>query len=288
MRSSNGASRSALVVLAIVSLIFAAPAFSGADGRWGSQDRPPSTHQIKPVKGEFFADGVAIDEFHCVPTSTGKHPVALLLHGCAPEGFGAGDFQRMCVSLAEHGYYAMFVEYYRPTGKPNCRDLAMDFADSSGPTIEIPDDTWVREVIDAKNSLAGNPAADTSRFGVVGFSFGGTLAVISAALNRHTIDAIVDYYGFSNSRVEGAVTKLPNFPPTLILQGDADSRAHVIDSIRLHDAIAQRQKIDEIRGYPQVEHGFNFRESAGYNHDASEDAWARTLSFLDRNLKGMR
>ncbi len=286
MRSKNGAVRWASVFLAIASLSFATSAFC-VDARSRSQERLPATRQVTPVKGEFLAGGVAIDEFHCVPPSNGKHPVVLLLHGCAPEGFGAGDFQRMCVSLAEHGYYAMFVEYYGPSGEPNCRALAMDPTDNSGLAIQIPDDTWMREIIRAKSSLAGNPAADTSRFGVVGFSFGGTLAVISEALNPHTIDAIVDYYGFSNSRVEDAVAKLPNFPPTLILQGDSDSRAHVIDSIRLHEAIARRQKADEIRDYPRVEHGFNFRESAGYDLGASEDAWARTISFLDRNLKRM-
>jgi len=239
----------------------------------------------EPVRGEFFSDGVAIDEFHCAPKSEGKHPVVMLLHGCAPNRFGAGEFKQMCVGLAARGYYAMFIEYYGPDGAPNCRDLAITPSLSLAPETPIPDDVWMRELMSARRSLANNPKADANRLGLIGFSFGGTLAVITAALNPDVVSAIVDYYGFSNTRVEDAVGRLSNFPPTLILQGDSDSRAHVIDSIHLHNVVAKLQKASEIRVYPGVEHGFNFREAAGYDEEASEDAWSRTLSFLDRHLK---
>ncbi len=247
--------------------------------------RAQPASRIEPVRGQFFSGASTIVEFHCVPKSSDKAPVVLLLHGCAPKDFGASDFRRMCVGLAEHGYYAMFVEYYGPAGAPNCQSLAMTPTFSLAPEVPLPDDTWMREVLSARSSLAANPKADTSRFGVIGFSFGGTLAVITAALNPNVINAIVDYYGFSNSKVEEAVGQLANFPPTLILQGDSDSRAHVADSIHLHKAISKHQKGSEIRVYPGVEHAFNFHGALGYDDEASEDAWARTLSFLDRYLK---
>jgi carboxymethylenebutenolidase len=250
----------------------------------------PKTFGPKPsktgsVNGQFVSDGVPIDEFHCVPKTSGKHPVVLLLHGCAPNKFGSREFSQMCSSLAERGYYAMFIEYYGPAGAPNCRDLAMVPSFSLAPEKPLPDDVWTRELSAARTSLAKNPKADSSRLGLIGFSFGGTLAVISATLNPDLPVAIVDYYGFSNTRVEDAVERAGNFPPTLILQGDADSRAHVVDSIHLHNAITKQQKASEIRVYPGVGHGFNFREAPDYDEEASEDAWARTLSFLDRHLK---
>ena len=230
-------------------------------------------------------DRVDIDEFHCAPKTEGKHPVAMLLHGCAPEGFGVNEFRQMCVGLAQRGYYAMFLEYYGPMGAPNCRDLAMMPSVSLAPETEIPDATWMHEVIAARASLAKNPNADAGRIALVGFSFGGTLAVITAALNPGVISAIVDYYGFSNTKVEEAVAQESNFPPTLILQGDSDNRAHVADSIHLHNVIAKHQAASEIRVYPRVEHAFNFRGAPGYDQEASEDAWSHTLSFLERYLK---
>jgi dienelactone hydrolase len=245
----------------------------------------PKAAKIEPVKGQFFSAGARIDEFHCVPSGRGKSPVVMLLHGCAPEHFGADEFNRMCVDLAGHGYYAMFLEYYGAARAPNCSDLAMTPSLSLSPEAPIPDDTWMREVVSARDSLALNPKADASRVGVIGFSFGGTLAVITASLKPNVIDAIVDYYGFSNEQVENAVAQSANFPPTLILQGDSDHRAHVIEAIHLHNAIAKHQPVSEIHVYPGVEHAFNFHDAFGFDANAGKNAWSRTLSFLDRYLK---
>lgn len=241
--------------------------------------------KIEPVRGVFTSDGHLIEEFHCVPARAGKFPVVMLLHGCAPQDFATPQFKEMCSELAQHGYYTMFIEYYGRAGTPNCSDLAMTPTYSLEPNTPLPDDLWMRDLIAARDSLAQNPKADTKRLGVIGFSFGGTLAVITAALNPGVISAIVDYYGYSNDRVEAAVARLATFPPTLILQGDEDRRAHVTDSIHLHNTIAKRQPETEIHVYPGVEHAFNFHDAVGYDHDASADAWSRTLSFLDMQLK---
>ncbi len=273
--------RCAAVLIAATFALHLAAAPVNAGGANGE----PAATRSEPERGHFLFNGEKIDELHCVPKSAGKHPVVMFLHGCAPENFGAGEFRQMCLGLAARGYYTMFIEYYGSAGAPNCRDLAIKSAVSLAPEIPIPDETWMRELIAARASLAANPKADTTRLGLVGFSFGGTLAVITAALNPNTINAIVDYYGFSNPKVEDAVAQAANFPPTLILQGDSDSRAHVTDSIHLHNVIAKHQKASEIHVYPEVEHGFNFRAAPGYDQEASEDAWSRTLSFLDQYLK---
>jgi dienelactone hydrolase len=245
----------------------------------------PKPVKIAPVRGQFFSGTALIDEYHCVPRSQKKSPVVILLHGCAPTNFGAAEFRQICIGLAARGYYAMFIEYYGSLGAPNCRELAMMPSLSLAPETEIPDATWMRELIAARDLLLTNPRADPERLGVIGFSFGGTLALITAALHPGLISAIVDYYGFSNTKVEDAVAERATFPPTLILQGDADSRAHVLDAIHLHNVITKHQKASEIHVYPEVEHGFNFRAAPGYDEEASEDAWSRTLSFLDRYLK---
>ena len=270
----------AALIAAICGFIFYASA-AGA----GIRTLDPQPVSIEPVRGQFVSYGAAVQEFHCVPKADRKFPVVMLLHGCAPVSFGAGEFRRMCIGLAERGYYAMVIEYYGSAGAPNCQSLAMGPTISLAPETPLPDDTWMREIISARSSLANNPRADVSRLGLVGFSFGGTLAVITAALNPNVIGAIVDYYGFSNAKVEDAVGQRANFPPTLILQGDSDSRAHVVDSIHLHNIIAKHQKESEIRVYPGVEHAFNFHDAHGYDEEASEDAWSRTLTFLDRYLK---
>lgn len=280
MTSLGWRQRNAAVLFAATFGVMAVPSIYAA-----SSNAESVATTVEPVRGHFLFEGATIDEFHCVPRSNAKRPVVMLLHGCAPENFGAGECREMCIGLAEHGYYTMFIEYYGSAGQPNCADLAMQAMVSLAPEIPIPDETWIHELMAARASLVTNPKADATRIGLVGFSFGGTLAVITAALNPNTINAIVDYYGFSNSKVEDAVAQVANFPPTLILQGDSDSRAHVTDSIHLRNAIAKHQKATEIHVYPEVEHGFNFQAAPGYDREASDDAWSRTLSFLEEYLK---
>jgi carboxymethylenebutenolidase len=279
--------RVAAAIAAAIFLTIAAPVPSEASLKHRKVRHHPKAkvEKIEPLPGQFYSDGKPIDEFRCVPRGDGEYPVVLLLHGCAPKGFATPQFETMCSQLAQHGYYTMFIEYYGQEGTPDCSDLAMVPTFSLTPNVPIPDDEWMRTLLAAQNFISAAPKADASRLGVVGFSFGATLAVITAALNPHLIDTIVDYYGYSNDRVEDAVARVPTFPPTLILHGDEDRRAQVVDSIHLHDAIAKRQPNTDIRIYPGVEHAFNFHEALGYDKDASSDAWSRMLSFLDRHLK---
>src|SRR5690349_4258639 len=68
-----------------------------------------------PVTGHFESNGKPVDEFHCEPATPGKHPAVILLHGAAPKGAALDTFQQMCSELADHGYYAMVLEYYSQT-----------------------------------------------------------------------------------------------------------------------------------------------------------------------------
>jgi len=247
--------------------------------------KPRKVEKIEPIPGRFYSDRKPIDEFRCVPRGDGEYPIVLLLHGCAPKGFATAQFETMCSQLAQHGYYTMFIEYYGQEGTPDCSDLAMVPSFSLTPNVPIPDDEWMRTLLAARNFISAAPKADPSRLGVVGFSFGATLAVITAALNPHVFNTIVDYYGYSNDRVEDAVARAPTFPPTLILHGDEDRRAQVAASIHLHNVIAKRQPNTDIRIYPGVEHAFNFHEALGYDEFASSDAWSLMLAYLDRHLK---
>ena len=270
--------------VALVCLVVAMPI--RVEARVARKHRHPQAAKILPISSQFLSESQSIDEFHCVPPAVGKYPVVMLIHGCAPKGFGAGDFKRMCVSLAEHGYYAMFVEYYgRTSGQPNCRQLAMDASYNPGPREPIPDDSWVRTMVSGATWLAHNPKADVSRLGLVGFSFGGTLALIEAVLYPNFVNAIVDYYGFSSDKLQTSIAKSHAFPPTLILQGADDRRSPASDSVKLEEFIATRQSAHDVHVYSGVGHGFNFSEAAGYDSADADDAWHRTLSFLDRHLK---
>jgi len=245
----------------------------------------PINRAFQPDPAWFNSKGGPIDEFHCEPLTPGKHPIVMLIHGCAPEGFGDDEFKQMCVNLAEHGYFAMFVEYYSRTGQPNCREYTLDGSFNPGSTHTMPEDVWIRELGSAGASLASNPKADVTRFGAVGFSLGGTEAFVTGVLYPNTVKAIADYYGFTSPRLRTVIGKATPFPPTLFLHGDSDSRTRVANSIELDEIVAERQSTHEIHIYPGIEHAFNFHEAGGFDPTAAADAWARTLAFLDQNLK---
>jgi dienelactone hydrolase len=241
--------------------------------------------RIKPLAGQFLCEGHLVDEFHCEPVTPGKHPIVFLIHGCAPLGFGDDEFHRMCGSLAEHGYYAMFVEYFSRTGQPNCAQFAMLDGSDSRSAMPLPSAIWMREIVDAGRSLANNPRADSQRFGLIGFSTGGLSALVAGALYPNQVKAIVDYYALLTPRGRMYIRQPRTFPPTLILQGDADSHANVSQSIDLNSLLAERGAVHEIHVYPGVEHAFNFQGARGYDPEVARDAWERTLTFLGQHLK---
>ena len=245
---------------------------------------------IKPINGQFLSEGHPVDEFHCEPMVPGKHPVVLLIHGCAPEGFGDDEFKQMCVSLAEHGYYAMFVEYYSRTGQPNCAQFAMIETHDLSSAMPLPSAIWAREIVAAGTSLGKNGKVDSSRFGLVGFSSGALMALVEASFYPDVVRAVVDYYGFMTPRGKMFVGTPPVFPPTLILQGDADSRVSTGQSLAgqssdVEALLVRHGDSHEFHVYPGVEHTFNFHEARGYDPDAAKDAWARTLTFLEAHLR---
>jgi dienelactone hydrolase len=241
--------------------------------------------QIRPLAGQFLSEGHPVDEFHCEPVTPGKHPVVFLIHGCAPLGFGDEEFRRMCISLAERDYYAMFVEYFSRTGKPNCAQFAMLDGSDSRSAMPLPSAIWIREIIDAGKSLASNPRADSDRFGLIGFSTGGLAALVVGALYPNQVKAVIDYYALLTARGRMYVRQPQTFPPTLILQGDADSHANVSQSTDLDSILAERGAAHEIHVYSGVEHAFNFQGARGYDPEAARDAWERTLTFLDQHMK---
>jgi dienelactone hydrolase len=99
------------------------------------------------------------------------------------------------------------------------------------------------------------------------------------------IKAVVLYYPITTYRLRDAFDRHPVFPPTLILQGDSDSRARISDAEEVDRQIATRQSIHELHVYRGTDHGFNFREMNGYDASVAANAWQQTLAFLDSHLK---
>jgi len=129
-----------------------------------------------------------------------------------------------------------------------------------------------------------------ARIGTVGFCFGGR-ATFLVARNR-ALGAAVGFYG-------GGIVRPGRFPgfnplvdqagslqtPWLGLFGDEDASIPVEDVERLRAELdAHAPVAHEIVRYPGAGHGFHCDQRDDYVESAAQDAWARTLAWLDAHL----
>ena len=223
------------------------------------------------VKGEFQSGGKPVAEFHCAPTGAGPFPVVIMLHGAGPRGAGSIDFEDWCTSLADHGYYAEFVEYYSQTGET----FTVDEIANAMPTC-------LDEIHSGIDALKQNSAVDSKRVALMGFSLGAILSLSYAATYPGEIAAIVEYYGlFPKELVDRAAT----LPPVLILHGAADWVVPVSAARDLDALLDQHGRPHETKIYAGAQHAFNFPDGPVYDRTASDDAWDRAIKFLDTYLK---
>lgn len=146
--------------------------------------------------------------------------------------------------------------------------------------------------------VKGRPEVDPARVGVVGFSVGGRLAVLAAALHPE-IRAAVNYYGVASYRElakhrEVGGRELASTPLTLrvnairaavlIQHGEADQTNPVEQGRLLHAALARAGKRSLLYAYPGADHVFNF-PGTRHHPEAERLSWERTLAFLREHLR---
>ncbi len=216
----------------------------------------------RPVKVEFYP-----------AAGTAKRPVILMLHGGQGWGGAEGridDFWHYAREIAGHGFDAYMVYYYS----------GQDVADrkANAPMVSIRRfPAWAKLVSDLTADVKRLPTSN-GKVALIGFSNGGNLSAHATPLDPN-IDAAVIYYG-GVSRVPGFVPK--RFPPLLIFHGEADTREPIERGVKLFKTAKLLGGPVEFHSYPGVNHGFG--QNLGTS--AADDAFARTISFLDKNLKG--
>jgi carboxymethylenebutenolidase len=134
----------------------------------------------------------------------------------------------------------------------------------------------------ARTWLAGQPHTSRGRVGAIGFGRGGEHA-IDLALRDPTIAAIVLFYGppaIDLARLEalGApfqghfAAEDPGVPPGRVGQ--------------LERALKRGGRTAEIHVYAAARAGFMDEDGPASHADATRQAWARLLAFLQKHLKG--
>jgi len=216
------------------------------------------------------------------PEGEDRRPGVLVLHTVAGPGPMLEAFARR---LAAEGFIAMTPDLF----------ALHDF----GPDGRTDHPLVLEDLAGALDFLRRHPRVDASRLGVVGFSFGGRLAVIASA--RHAdVAAVVVYYAVASYQelakerpVSGralrsrALTELAGAirAPVLIHHGEADRTAPARQGALLHEALAAAGKPSTLYLYPGADHLFNAPAGAPtHRPEAERLSWQRTLEFLRGRL----
>jgi len=203
------------------------------------------------------------------PSASGSHAGVIILHGSAGWRPAYAEYAR---TLADSGFVALAIDYYAETGP----DTVFAQALSLWPI-------WQATVRRAAQWLVDQPSVGGANIGLVSFSRGAFLAV-SVASSIPNVKAVVDLYGGVNTRSGTVEEQVHNFPPLLILHGEADTVVPVAFAHQLREAVMKAGGEVEMHLYPGVHHAFNGTFSPTYSKDAAEDSFRRTVEFLKRRL----
>ena len=253
---------------------------------------PKAAHATETTGAEVeikTPDGV-VDAYIVHPLK-GKYPAVLIW----PDIFGLRPaFRAMATRLAESGYTVLVINpFYRihkaPTSPehadfndPATRDALMALAHSLTPATAATDAKAFVAYLDS------HAAVDVRRkIGTTGYCMGGPLVLRTAAARADRIGAAATFHG------GGLVTKEPDSPHLLIPQTRAnyliaiaandDERDPTAKTV-LREAFERAQLPAEVEVYVGTQHGWCPPDSAVYNHEQAEKAWARLLVLLNGAL----
>jgi len=206
------------------------------------------------------------------PAGKGPFPGIVVIH----EWWGLNDWVKEQASkLADQGYSALAVDLYR--GK-----VATTPEEAHEIMRGVPQDRAARDLHAAFEFLQSQPNVRKDRIASIGWCMGGGYS-LDVALAEPTLTAAVINYGHlatdpaAIGKIHAAI--LGNF-------GGQDKGIPPADVNKFEAELKKQGKQADIKIYPDAGHAFeNPNNKSGYRAEDAADAWQRTVSFLNGNLK---
>jgi carboxymethylenebutenolidase len=212
--------------------------------------------------------------FLATPEGKGPFPAVIVIQ----EWWGLDDWVKdQARALAREGYVALAPDLYR--GKVAARQ-----EDAHQLMMGLPRDRALRDLHGAFAYLKGRPDVGKSKVGAVGWCMGGMYA-LALATEEPALGAVVAYYGAPPSD-EAAIAKIK--APVLGNFGGEDKGPSPEQVKAFEAAMKKAGGTVDVKIYPGAGHAFANVNNPwkGYKEDAARDAWARTVAFLAKHLKG--
>ncbi len=205
--------------------------------------------------------------FYVRPEAEGDYPGVVMIHenrGLRPET------RQAAIALAQEGYHVLAVDLLGGVAEDQdgARALTAKFVQARG----------IENMRAAAAFLRGKGA---TKMASLGWCFGGRQS-LELALSGEPLDATVIYYG--SGMATSTAMLAPVRWPVLGIFGDQD-RAIPVETVRAFESSLRELGVaNEIHIYPGVGHAFANPSGMNYAPEATADAWAKTLEFLETNL----
>jgi len=214
------------------------------------------------------ADGNRFAAFAAAPDDPAAVGVVIL-----PDVRGLYRFyEELALRFAERGYAAVAFDYFGRTAGIEKRPDDWDYM----PLVQQLTTEQVQA--DVAACVAYLRERGVRSVFTVGFCFGGS-GSWAAAASGHGLSGAIGFYGRPSRMVE-LVPRLD--APILALQGGADQAITHEDNLEFERLLREAGKDFELVEFEGAPHSFFDRKQEEFQ-DASDEAWRRTLAFIDEH-----
>jgi carboxymethylenebutenolidase len=256
----------ALVLLvALVGIV----AFFIATDSLGGETAEQYTNATYPA-----ADGTTLRGYLAIPLDAGDEPLAAVL--MVHEWWGLnGEIAEMADKLAAEGYVVLAPDTYRG-------NLATTVPGALYLRITAPADRVDADMRAAFDYLAAQPNVDAARIGVMGFCYGGGVA-LRHAIDNPQIAGTINLYGDTVDDPAAFGALLTSGRSVLGIFGEHDQQIPVSEVEAFERALDEANIPHEVTIYQEMLHAF-VNPAGIAAGGAPADAWAQILSYWAATL----
>jgi carboxymethylenebutenolidase len=213
-------------------------------------------------------DGTRFAAFAAAPDEPTETGVVIL-----PDVRGLYRFyEELALRFAERGIAAVAIDYFGRTAGVAKRDDDFEYM----PHVEQTTPEGVQA--DAGAAVEYLRARGTNKIFTVGFCFGGRNSWLAAA-SGHGLVGAVGFYG----RPEAVIPRVGEIDaPILALQAGDDKGISAEDNEAFERALSDAGVEHELITYEGAPHSFFDRKQEEFAKQ-SEDAWSRTIAFIEKH-----
>ena len=187
-------------------------------------------------------------------------------------------YEELALRCAERGHAAIAFDYFGRTAGVATRDDDFDYM----PHVDQTTDDGVQA--DAHAAAEKLRALAVASVFSIGFCFGGRASWVASA-SGHGLAGSIGFYG-SPTRQRGGPSVLERIDsianPILALQAGNDGGISADDNAAFEQALTTAGIEHELVVYDGAPHSFFDRKQTEFA-EASDDAWRRSLAFIDAN-----